>query len=175
MFIVCREGFVVKRVLYVCRYNSGRSIIAEAITNTLAPKKFRAYSAGLQNCGPISELLLDLLREKGHSSERLKVRSVDQFTGLMAVKFDYVITTGGQITAQACPTWPGQPTNAHWNIAKPDFRPGDVAGNRRLLEKLYARIYTTVNLFLSLSEDVRGRMEVDGGISGLHEDARLAG
>jgi arsenate reductase (thioredoxin) len=166
---------VLKRILFVCQYNSGRSIIAEAITNSLAPKKFRAYSAGLENCGPISELLLDLLREKGHSTEHLKVRSVDHFTGLMAVKLDYVITTCDPVTAEACPVWPGQPAVAHWNIAKPEFRPGDVTGNRQLLEKLYARIYTTVNLFISLPEDVRGRMEVDGGISRLHEEARLAG
>jgi protein-tyrosine-phosphatase len=166
---------VLKRILFVCQYNSGRSIIAEAITNSLAPKKFRAYSAGLENCGPISDLLLDLLKEKGHFTQRLRSKTVDHFTGLMAVKFDYVITTCDQATAESCPTWPGQPTNAHWNIAKPDFKPGDVVGNRQLLEKLYARIYTTVNLFISLPQDVRGRMEVDGGISRLHEEARLAG
>lgn len=166
---------VVKRVLYVCRYNSGRSIIAEAITNSIAPKRFRAYSAGMEDCGPISTLLLDLLKEKGHFTKRLRTKTVDHFTGLMAVRFDYVITTCDRKTAQACPVWPGQPSSAHWNIVKPEFRPGDMVGNRLLLEKLYGQIYTTVNLFTSLPEDVRGRMEVDGGISQLHEEVRLAG
>lgn len=148
--------------------------MAEAIVNSIAAKKFRAYSAGVENCGPISELVLDLLKEKGHFTGRLKTKTFDYFSGLMAVKFDYVITTCDRTTADVCPAWPGQPTSAHWNIAKPSFRPGDDVGNRILLEGLYRKIYSTVNLFTSLPEDVRERMEVDGGISELYQEVRVA-
>ncbi len=148
--------------------------MAEAIVNSISAKKFRAYSAGVEDCGPVSELVLDLLKEKGHFTGRLKTKTFDYFTGLMAVKFDYVITTCDISTVRACPVWPGQPTSAHWNIAKPAFRPGDDVGNRILLEGLYRKIYSTVNLFTSLPEDVRTRMEVDGGISELYQEVRVA-
>ncbi|HHG90066.1 MAG TPA: arsenate reductase ArsC [Devosia sp.] len=164
-----------KRILFICQYNSGRSIIAESIVNTIASKEFRAYSAGVENIGPVSELVLDLLKEKGHFTGRLRTKTFDYFTGLMAVRFDYVITTCDRATAKACPVWPGQPTSAHWNIPKPAFRPGDDVGNRILLEELYRKIYSTVNLFTSLPQDVRSRMEVEGGISELYQDMREAG
>ncbi len=166
---------MLKRILFICQYNSGRSIMAEAITNKIAPKRFRAYSAGVEDRGPIPEGVLNLLKEKGHFTDRLRAKTFDYFTGLMAVKFDYVITTCDKSTADACPVWPGQPTSAHWNIPKPAFRPGDDVGNRILLEELYQRIYVTVNLFTSLPEDVRERMAVEGRISELHQEVRVAG
>jgi len=142
----------VQKILFICKKNFSRSILAEAITNTMAPDRFRAYSAGLEDCGPLPEHLLAFLRSKGVATNRLKSKTFDYFTGLRAVQFDYVITTCDKATAEACPAWPGQPLRAHWDITRPDFDKGEGMGTAQMLERLYQRLYLTISLFVSLPE-----------------------
>ncbi|NOZ33568.1 MAG: arsenate reductase ArsC [Alphaproteobacteria bacterium] len=159
-----------KRVLFICRSNNGRSIMAEAITSAIAPGQFRGYSAGLEPGSDIPGFILEFIKSRGLPTARLKSKSYEHFTGLRATKFDYVITTCDKKVFEACPVWPGQPTCAHWNIAVPEFRPGDDAFNRQLLEKLYDRLHATISMFVALPDEVRSRMEVDDDISRLYQE-----
>jgi arsenate reductase (thioredoxin) len=159
-----------KRVLFICRSNNGRSIMAEAITNSISPGQFRGYSAGLEAGDDVPGFILDFIRAKGLPTARLKSKSYEHFTGFRATTFDYVITTCDKKVFEACPIWPGQPTCAHWNIAMPDFQLGDNLHNRQLLAKLHDRLHATISMFVALPEEVRSRMEVDNGISKLYQE-----
>ncbi|MDI9646096.1 MAG: low molecular weight phosphatase family protein [Archaeoglobales archaeon] len=64
------------KVLFVCIKNSARSVIAEAVFNSLA-KKWRAESAGIQKGDKIDEKVREILEKEGLKAKELP-RSVEE-------------------------------------------------------------------------------------------------
>jgi len=80
-----------KTVLFVCVANAGRSQMAEAIFNKLAPSGFRAISAGTMPANEVNPLVVEALREIGidASASRPKAISPD-----MVANAERIITMG---------------------------------------------------------------------------------
>ena len=55
----------VRNVLFLCRINGGRSIMAEALLNHRAGGRYRAYSAGVEPGPAIPQPVLNLLARHG--------------------------------------------------------------------------------------------------------------
>jgi len=138
----------VYNVLFLCTGNSARSILGEVLMNHLGGGRIRAFSAGSQPKGAVHPAALELLASVGFSTEGLRSKSWDEFSGPDAPVFDFIFTVCDNAAGETCPIWPGHPMTAHWGIEDPAAAPVDEQAEafRRAMHYLQNRI----SLFLAL-------------------------
>jgi arsenate reductase (thioredoxin) len=89
-----------KRILFVCVHNAGRSVMAEAFANELSNGQVEAVSAGtLPSPSPHPEVV-EAMREIGLDVSEHRGRLL---TDEMVRSADRVITMGCSVDAGACP------------------------------------------------------------------------
>ena len=127
------------RVLFLCTGNSARSIIAEALLQSLGGDNFDVHSAGTQPKG-IHPLTIRVLTDASISTAGLRSTPVD---GYLEERFDYVITLCDD-AAEQCPVFPGGVTRLHWSLPDPAAVAGTDAERldafRRTLSSLHSRV-----------------------------------
>jgi arsenate reductase len=137
-------------VMFLCTGNSARSIMAEAIMNRLGRANFTAYSAGTHPAGIVRPEAIRQLEKSGLDTTNLRSKSCEEFSQPDSPKLNFVFTVCDKAANEVCPTWPGQPTTAHWGI--PD--PVDVQGTPEDIERAYGQafsaLYRRISIFLSL-------------------------
>jgi protein-tyrosine-phosphatase len=136
------------RVLFLCTGNSARSIMAEALLNTLGQGRFRAFSAGSHPKGTVHPQAIAQLRREGLPAEGYRSKSWDEFGGPKTTPMDIVITVCDRAAAESCPFWPGAPTSAHWGVDDPAEAPEaeQPAAFARAYRELEKRIRKLVEL-----------------------------
>lgn len=137
-------------VLFLCTGNSARSIMAEALLNTLGGGRFKAYSAGSHATGQVHPMALELIKRTGYPLENLRSKNFDEFARAQAPQMDFVITVCDSAAAEICPVWPGQPLSAHWSFADPAATEGSDEEKRRVFEQIFHQIATRVRLLVNL-------------------------
>ena len=136
-------------VLVLCTGNSARSILGEVLFNALGKGKFKAFSAGSKPAGKVNPGAIELLQQRGHSTEGLRSKSWDEFAVPGAPEFDFIFTVCDNAAGEACPLWLGKPATAHWGIPDPAHVEGDAA-RRTAFKKAYEQLARRIQLFLSL-------------------------
>jgi arsenate reductase len=137
-------------VLFLCTGNSARSILAEAIMNSLGKGKFRAYSAGSHPSGRVHPLALDTLRIAGLSTEGARSKAWDEFAEPGAPKMDFIFTVCDNAAGEVCPIWPGHPMTAHWGVEDPAAFEGTEAEKRAVFLKVFRMLQNRISVFASL-------------------------
>jgi arsenate reductase (thioredoxin) len=147
-------------VLFLCTGNSARSILAEALTNSLAVSKgkFRAYSAGSHPKGAPHPIALELLEQRRIPTNGLRSKSWDEFARPDAPVMDFVITVCDQAAGEQCPYWPGQPVTAHWGMPDPAVVKGTEA--RRVFSDTASMLRRRIELFASLPLEKLDRLSL---------------
>jgi len=102
------------RVLFLCTHNSARSQIAEAVLRQMGGDQVEAFSAGSLPTEVHPETIATL-REAGIDTTGLYAKSMGRFIG---EPLDYIITVCDRVR-DVCPSFPGDPAQAHWSIADP--------------------------------------------------------
>ena len=138
------------QILILCTGNSARSIMAEAIINTLGAGRFVAHSAGSQPAGRVHPLALEKLSAIGYPTAQLRSKSWDEFAATDAPQMDFIITVCDNAAGETCPFWPGQPISAHWGFPDPAAVQGSEAEQRAAFEQVFQRITQRVRLLLDL-------------------------
>jgi arsenate reductase len=135
-------------VLILCTGNSARSILAEVLLNTLGRGRFRGFSAGSFPKGAVHPMALEVLRASGMSTDGLRSKSWDEFSGPDAPPIDIIITVCDNAAGEVCPIWPGHPVTAHWGIEDPAAVEGE--GQRHAFETAMRYLSNRINLLLAL-------------------------
>jgi protein-tyrosine-phosphatase/DNA-binding transcriptional ArsR family regulator len=102
------------RVLFLCTHNSARSQMAEAILRQMGGDQVEVFSAGSMPTEVHPEALA-VLHEVGIDTTGLAAKSLEQFVG---EPLDYIITVCDRVR-DICPSFRGDPSQAHWSIADP--------------------------------------------------------
>ena len=126
-------------VLILCTGNSARSIIGEALFNTMGAGRVKAYSAGSHPTGRVNPFAIEVVRGLGYPVENLRSKSWDEFAAPGAPELDFVITVCDKAAGEVCPFWPGQPITAHWGFPTPRRSKAPTTKSAQLLRKPCAR------------------------------------
>jgi len=114
-------------VLFVCKGNSVRSIMAEAILGRVAPGKFAGHSAGSQPQTEINPFTARLLNSLNYDLSSFRPKDWNEFTEPGAADLDFVFTLSETAANEPAPAWPGNPMTARWTLPDPaDFEGEDV-------------------------------------------------
>lgn len=134
------------RVLFLCTGNSARSQMAEGLLRTLSRGRADVFSAGASPEPDVHPLALDVLRTRySVDTADLFPKHLNRFCG---DRFDYVITVCDR-TAEACPTFPGDPERIHWSFEDPAAVEGESA-QRRAFELVANGLAARIRIWMAL-------------------------
>lgn len=145
-------------VLFLCRGNSARSIMAEAIVAREGSGRFAAHSAGSDPKDAVHPYTLDLLKRLNHPTDQLRSKDWSEFATDAAPEMDFVFTVCDSLSGETCPVWPGQPMTAHWGFPDPAMATGSEAERRAVFADVYGQIANRVSLFMNLPFDALNRL-----------------
>jgi arsenate reductase (thioredoxin) len=137
-------------VLFLCTGNSARSILAEAILNSIGRGRFMAYSAGSHAVGQVNPFAIEMLRQHRFATDHLRSKSWSEFATQEAPPLDFVFTVCDNAAGETCPVWPGQPMTAHWGIRDPAAVAGTEDEIRRAFFDAYQQLHRRISMFVSL-------------------------
>jgi arsenate reductase len=121
-----------KRVLFVCVRNAGRSQMAEAFFHRVAKGKARGFSAGTQPANKVHPVVVEAMREVGVDISRRKPKML---TSKMLRGADRVITMGCSV-AEACPA-SIVPTE-DWELDDPEGKPIEIV--RQIRDQIETKV-----------------------------------
>jgi arsenate reductase len=103
------------KILIICTGNSARSIMVEALFNTLGEHYFQAVSAGSHPTGKVNPYALEQIEKLNIDFEPAS-KNWQVFAGQ---QFDFVITVCGNAAQEICPCFEGDPKHIHWGESDP--------------------------------------------------------
>lgn len=106
---------MLKRVLFLCTGNSARSQMSEALLKKLGGMEYEVHSAGTHPGLEVNPFAIEVLKERGVSTEGLHPKKLDQFRDQ---EFDLVVTVCDN-AKQECPTFLGAKNIDHWSLEDP--------------------------------------------------------
>lgn len=131
-----------KRVLFLCVHNSGRSQMAEAFLKKRGGGAFEAESAGLEP-GRLNPFVVRAMAEVGIDISGNGTKSVFDLAAA-GRSYDLVVTVCSSEAAERCPIFPGGHEKLHWPFDDPAALKGSdeeiMAGVRRIRDLIEAAV-----------------------------------
>ena len=106
-------GFML-RILFICTGNGGRSQMAAAFAEDLAPSHMEIVSAGDAR-QDLHSMALRVMREIGRDIPASAMLTLED---IQSQPFDVVVTLCNSAN-EICPTLPGLPARIHWPLPDP--------------------------------------------------------
>jgi arsenate reductase len=154
------------RVLFLSQRNSARSVMAEAIANSVGRGQFEAFSAGVRPSGHVDPIAVDLLRHAGLPVPDHPPRHVREFSAPDSPPLDFVFTLSDTAAGEAPPSWPGHPITGHWRCTDPERF--ETETERRLaLIRTRAELERRLRVFANLPMQSLDRMSLQDRVAAL--------
>lgn len=139
---------IMKKVLVLCTGNSCRSIMAEALINSLGVGRYHAVSAGSFPTGDVHPKSLETLVRHNIELKDPRSKSWDEFT---KINFDFVITVCDQAAGETCPVFPGSPAKLHWSTPDPAKAEGTEEDIIKVFDEVFYMLKKRVKEFVDAS------------------------
>ena len=139
------------RVLFVCKHNSARSQMAEAIMDTKYDEFFEAESAGLKS-KPINPLAIYAMNDYGIDIGDKTTNKVFDYYKEGRL-YSYVITVCDLETDRECPVFPGIRSRLNWPFPDPELFEGTKEQKQEQVIALRNEIEKTIDQFVQALED----------------------
>ncbi|NVM52102.1 MAG: arsenate reductase ArsC [Candidatus Helarchaeota archaeon] len=133
-----------QKVLVLCTGNSCRSQIAEGLLRYFAGDRFEVFSAGTEPTSKVNPLAVEIMKEIGLDISQQFPKHVKKF---LNQEFDFVITTC-EDAKKACPIFPGETTNIHWDLKDPAEAKGTKEERLVVFRKTRDLVYQKIREFL---------------------------
>ncbi|MCW8328787.1 arsenate reductase ArsC [Photobacterium sp. SDRW27] len=106
------------KIMFTCRDNACRSILAEAIAQKCLPERFEVASAGSEPVGELHPYIESYLDDMGLNPDDFHSKSWDELTGF---KPDIVISFGESQHSEidASPNWGAGGIRVNWELYTP--------------------------------------------------------
>ena len=137
------------RILFLSQRNSARSMMAEAIANSIGHGQLEAYSAGVRPSAHVDPIAVELLTHAGVKPPDHPPRHVREFSAPDSPPLDFVFTLSDTAAGEAPPVWPGHPITAHWRCTDPE-QFDDPDEKRRALQRMRGELERRLRVFTNL-------------------------
>lgn len=161
-------------VLFLCTHNSARSIMAEAILETIGKGRFNAYSAGSEPAKKPMPAVIERLQALGHDVSKLRSKSWNEFTRPDAPRMDFVLTLCDTLEGQNCPEFGGKVVTAAWPFPDPAKFKGTEIERTTNLHALYGMIRRRLEIFINLPHRSLDRIALKKRLDELGDVTRYA-
>ena len=138
------------KVLFVCRANAARSIMAEALLRQLGGSNFEAHSAGIEPADDVHPLTLAQLRPTIGELGKLRTKSWQAYASPDAPAMDLVIAMSDEAGEPFAPAFPGSPVFCQWNFADPLRAGQSDKEQKRAFEQVFRQILRRISIFVAL-------------------------
>ena len=147
-------------VLFLCRGNSARSILAESLLNHWGRGRFRGFSAGSHPKDEVHPIALELLKQLHFPIEGLRSKAWDEFAAPDATPLDFVFTVCDSAAGEVCPVWPGKPVTAHWGVPNPAAVQGSQVDKWTAFRAVFHALQNRIKIFVSLPIGALDRLKL---------------
>lgn len=155
-------------VLFICTGNSPRSLMAEAVANSLGRGQLRAFSAGSHPKGEVHPKARQVLENVGLPTAGLRSKSWDEFAGADAPEMDLIITVCDRAAGETCPTWPGHPLTGHWSVPDPATATGTPEQVQKAFSNALQLQQQRISLLLALRPEALDRLAMKTALGQMH-------
>ncbi|HEV7609344.1 MAG TPA: hypothetical protein VGO61_18540 [Steroidobacteraceae bacterium] len=158
------------RLLFLSQRNSARSVMAEALANSIGRGQLQAFSAGVRPAACIDPVTIELLHHAGLEVPAHAPRHVREFSAPDSPPLDFVFTLSDTAAGEAPPTWPGHPITAHWRCVDPE-QFDDPVERRQALIRTRAELERRLRVFSNLPVRSLDRLSLQSQVEALGRNA----
>jgi arsenate reductase len=146
------------KILFLCTWNSSRSIFAEYFMKDIGLDRFEAFSAGVTPKGQVSPITLKVLQDKFRiDASGARSKSWEEFKD---EHLDFMVSVSEQ-AEQTSHAFPGRPILAHWPYEDPTKFQGTPEQVEAAYFRVASRIRYRLQLFNNLSFDQLDRLRIE--------------
>lgn len=155
----------IRNVLFLCRGNEARGLMAEAILNREGMGRFRAFSAGVHPAQAIHPLAEGILRKLNYPTGDLHPKGLTGFTCEGSPTMDFIFTVSEDLAGQEFYGLAGQPLRADWGLPDPLIAASSEAEKALAMADAYRMLSNRISVFVNLPMTSLDRLSLQQRLS----------